>query len=129
LGLLRWFALVWASAGYVALLWLPAYSQARDTISPAGVHTITRGRTTLGAVNGPKVYRILAVPVIAALLPVLPWPRRFRRGSLIVGAVLETAFVALGLASVGLFFFPSALALGVAAILARNPNEVPPNER
>ena len=112
---LRWFALAWAGAAYVALLWLPTYGEIRETISPTGVHTVSRGSATLLAVNGPRVYGILAVPVLAALLSILPWPGRIRRASVITAAVLASAFVALGMASVGLFFLPSAVALVVAA--------------
>jgi hypothetical protein len=67
-------------------------------------------------------YLILAVPVAAALLTLLPWPPRLQRLSTLLGALLAGAFVLLGLASVGLFFLPSAAALIVAAAVAESPS-------
>ena len=112
---LRWFAIVWAIGAYVVLLWVPIYGGMRETSSSDGVHTVTRSSATLVAVNGARVYWILAVPVMAAVLTNFSWPRRMHRAAIVVGAVLASAFVVLGLASVGLFFFPSAVALIVAA--------------
>jgi len=119
---IRWFALVWASAVYGALLALPIYDEIRETRSSTGLRSVHTGHTTLLDVNGPRVYLILAVPVAAALLTLLPWPPRLQRLSTLLGALLASAFVLLGLASVGLFFLPSAAALVVAAAVAESPS-------
>jgi hypothetical protein len=108
----------------VLLVWLPTYSQVSDTISTDGSEIHTAGRATLVAVNGPRVYSILAVPVLAAALVVLPWPANLRRPIAIVGAVIATAFVGLGMASVGLFFLPTAVAL-IALATAAEPSSRP----
>jgi hypothetical protein len=65
--------------------------------------------------NGPRVYWILAVPVVAAFLTVLPWAPPVRRIAVLAAAGLTSVFVLLGLASVGLFFLPTAAALVTAA--------------
>lgn len=84
----------------------------------------TTGRATLAAVNGPRVYLILALPVVAAALAALPWPARFRQPPAVTGAVITGAFVALGMASVGMFFLPSALGL-IALARAADPSSRP----
>jgi hypothetical protein len=108
---LRWFPLAWASGASLVLLWIPMYSEISDTISTgeAGVHTF--GHATLGAVSGPRVYLILAIPIVAAALAALPWPATLRRPATITGAVISAAFVLLGMMSVGLLFLPSTVGL------------------
>jgi len=126
--LLRWFPLTWATGAYVVLLWIPTYSSARASQTSGGVAIRTTGHATLAAVNGAKVYLILAVPVIAAALGALPWPARLRRPAAIAGAVIASGFVILGMASVGLFFTPSALGLVALAAVAE-PLSRPNNDR
>jgi len=88
-------------------------------MSTDGSEIRTGGHATLGAVNGAGVYLTIAVPVLASALAVLPWPAGLRRPADIVGATIATAFVVLGMASVGMFFAPSALGLIVLATAAR----------
>ena len=114
-----WLVLYWAG---FALLALPTYGEIRETRSSTGPRSVNTGHATLLDVNGPRVYLILAVPVAAALLTLLPWPPRLQRLSTLLGALLAGAFVLLGLASVGLFFLPSAAALIVAAAVAESPS-------
>ena len=109
--LLRWFPLAWAAGAYLVLLWLPAYRWERVTQTAGGAEIREAGRATLVAGNGPRVYLILAVPVVAAALAALPWPAQFRQPAAVAGAVVVGAFVMLGMASVGMFFLPSALGL------------------
>jgi hypothetical protein len=108
----------------VALLWLPAYRWEGNTQIASGPEIRTAGRATLAAVNGPRVYLILAIPVVAAALAALPWPARFRRPAAVAGAVIAGGFVALGMASVGLFFLPSAVGL-IALAHAVGPSSRP----
>lgn len=118
--LLRWFPVAWAVGAYMVLLWLPAYSQVTNTISTDGSQIRTAGRATLVAVNGSRVYLILAVPVLAAALVALPWPANLRRPIAVVCAAIATAFVVLGMLSIGMFFLPSAVAL-IALATATQP--------
>jgi hypothetical protein len=117
---LRWFALVWAGGAYLALLRLPLYGQMSESITSDGSRRLSTGSATLAAVNGPSVYLILAVPVFAAALSVLPWPSRLRRAADVTAATIATAFVVLGLMTVGAVFLPAAAAL-LASALARGP--------
>ena len=121
---LRWFAVAWALGAYGVLLSLPMYGWARSTQTVGGAETRSAGRATLASVNGPEVYLTLAIPVVAAALVALPWPAELRRPVAIGGAVIATAFVILGMLSVGMFFFPSALAL-IALALTTRPSAQP----
>src|SRR5688572_18752543 len=107
--LLRWFPVAWAAGAYLVLLRLPMYGWARSTQTVGGAEIRSAGRATLAAVNGRVVYLTLAIPVLAAALAALPWPARLRRRAAICGAVIASAFVLLGLMSVGPFFLPSAV--------------------
>ena len=122
--ILRWFPVAWAAGVYLVLLGLPVYSQVSDTMSTDGSAVRTAGRATLAAVNGPAIYLTLAVPLLASALAVLPWPATLRRPADIVGAAIATGFVVLGMASVGMFFIPSALAL-IALALGARPSSRP----
>src|SRR6266571_5160219 len=93
--LLRWFAVLWAGGAYLALLRLPMYGELRETVRSDGTRTVRTGHATLPAVNGPRIYLIILIPVLAALLTVLPWPARFRRGVDLVGGAIASAFVIL----------------------------------
>ena len=114
--LARWFALIWAAAVYLVLLWLPVYGGITETIASDGSRTITSGRATLAAVNGSRIYLILAVPLVASALAVMPWRGRSRRVADVTGAAISAAFVLLGQMSVGMFFLPTAAALSAVAV-------------
>jgi hypothetical protein len=120
--LVRWFPVAWAAGAYLVLVWLPTYGWERSTQTAGGAEIRTTGRATLAAVNGARVYLILAVPVIVAALAALPWPARFRQSAAVAGALITGAFVVLGMASVGLFFLPTAVGLiALAAELSPRP--------
>ena len=123
--LLRWFPLAWAAGAYLVLLWLPAYGWERVTQTAGGAELRTAGRATLAAVNGPRVYLTLAVPLVAAAVAALPWPVRFRQPAAVAGAVIIGAFAVLGMASVGMFFLPSAVGLIALATQATEPSSRP----
>ena len=108
---LRWFAVIWAGGVYLFLLAVPMYSQMSNTVTADGASTMTSGRATLVAVNGSRMYLVLAAPLFAALLTLLPWPHNLRKMADIVGALLSATFVFLGMMSVGLLFVPTAGAL------------------
>jgi hypothetical protein len=104
----------------LTLLGLPVYGQQRETVGSDGTRMFTTSNATLAAVNGPHVYVIVGVPLLAALLTVLPWPAKFRRPADLIGAGIISAFVIVGLATVGVFFLPSAAALFGAAAAERS---------
>jgi hypothetical protein len=118
---LRWFPVAWAAGAYVVLLRLPAYATATNTTTAGGPEVRTTGHATLVEANGPRVYLILAVPVLVSLLAALPWPAGLRRPVVVGAALLSSAFVVLGMASVGLFFLPSAVGLIALAVAGPRP--------
>jgi hypothetical protein len=76
--------------------------------------------TTLLAEEGPMFVALAAFPVALAAIPVVG--DRFRpgsRGLRILAAASLWLFVIVGLASIGWFYFPSALAMTFAAIARR----------
>lgn len=103
------------------LLFLPAYSSTikESPVSPNSKPTGSYfGHRTLASVNGPKVYVILAIPVVLASLPLLLRNRAAR----IVSALLLSACVIIGIAGVGPFYIPSAMMMILAASAKPVPN-------
>jgi hypothetical protein len=115
----RWFAAGWAIAAFIALLVLPVYSSITTTMNGTAV----RGSATLLSVNGPRVLFVLAVPVLASLLAIIPAPSRVQRVLAIAAAAIASGFVLLGAMTVGVFFLPTALALILAALSPGTPRE------
>lgn len=69
-------------------------------------------RTTLAESNGPRTYLLLAIPVIVAGMPLL-----FRfRAVRVFSAVLLLVWVAIGIASIGLFYIPSAVVMAWSSL-------------
>ena len=117
--IIRWLALV-ASLGAIATLWLmPMYTFQVVSQSVGGEATSSVGTDTLIGVNGYAVLGVLAIPLLAALSALLPWPARYRRGADIVGAIVVAVFSVLGAFTVGLFFVPTALVLLLLAVWPR----------
>jgi len=112
----RWFALAWAVGAWLLVPRLPGYSGIRTTTAADGMRATTAARATFAEVNGPEIYLTLAVPVLAALLALLPWPQRLRRAAQVAAAAVAVAYVLLGLMTVGIVYLPLALALVVAAL-------------
>jgi hypothetical protein len=96
------------------LLFLPIYTTSSITVTEQPVRSRTErdGHLTLLSVNGPKALAVLAVPVIAALIPVLFPKRRVRA----IAAMVLSGFCLLGGFSVGLFYVPSAVTMRVASL-------------
>jgi hypothetical protein len=104
-------SLLLAVLASVLSLTLPLY-RAQTRLQRSGEPSTLQLRDeTLGSVNGPQVYWILAIPVIIAGVPSL---LRFR-GVRIISALLLTGCVVIGAASIGLFYLPSAIAMILAA--------------
>jgi len=65
---------------------------------------------------------IVAGPLLAALLTLVPWPDRMRRAADVIGMVLAAVFAVLGAASIGWLFLPTPAALFLSAENARRPS-------
>jgi hypothetical protein len=66
---------------------------------------------TMDSVNGPRLYYLLAIPMIIAGVPLLLRARIFRA----LSALLLIGWVVVGSATVGLFYLPSAVMMILAA--------------
>ena len=66
--------------------------------------------------NGSRVELILGVPILAALITLLPWPVRLQGAARVVGACISGVFAFVASASVGTLFLPSAVVLVLAAL-------------
>jgi MFS family permease len=102
-------AVLLAVAATLILMFLPLVSV--DT-EPGGT-----SRQSLVEQEGWAIAAVLAVPVLVAAVPWLA-SARHRRWVTIGSAALLTAGVLVSLASVGMFYLPSAAALVVAAVRA-----------
>jgi hypothetical protein len=98
-------SVILAVAASVGWLIIPAY-----TIE--GTHGTTHA--TLIEVNGGGAVAALAFPVLVALTPLLVPRRSLRIGA----AAVLGAFTFVSGFSIGLFYFPSAVAMLVAAVLS-----------
>lgn len=98
-----------------ALLVLPVYTSVVSVSGSSEPGMLEAGGTSLADVNGALV-AILLVPIGLAVAPVAAPPRSLR-AVLIACAPLLSAFVVLGMASVGMFFAPAALLLVVSLVL------------
>jgi hypothetical protein len=119
------FALILAVVAALGVLFLPlgVYVEAVPVTpgepAPAEEPDVIR-RTNLLQEEGPRVIVLAAFPVLLAAAPFVG--ERFRPGSRalrIVAAVFLWLFVLVGLASIGLFFAPSAIAMTLAALARR----------
>ncbi len=104
-------------------LWPGMYQSVSVSVGPTGEETVVTTSSSLIAVNGYRVVPLLMAPVAATLLGVLAISvaNPLRRGGKIAiwtPAVLLFLFCLVGLASIGLFYVPSAIALLVAVVLA-----------
>jgi hypothetical protein len=106
-----------AASAYLA--WAPTYVTQTSTveITTGGQRvTASTARRTLSEVNGPTVYVAVAIPMLLAALPLLFRRPGARRASVRASALLLLAFVLLGGFSIGMFYLPSAVAMGLAAL-------------
>jgi hypothetical protein len=119
------FALILAVVAAVAVVFLPlgVYVGAEPVIpgepAPVGEPEVA-GRTNLLQEEGPRIVLLAAFPVLLAAAPFIG--ERFRPGSRalrVVAAVFLWLFVVVGLASIGWFFAPSAIAMTMAALARR----------
>jgi hypothetical protein len=120
-------SLVLAVIGAAAVLFFPLGRSATvEPVAPGEPPAQEEtGSTNLLAEEGPMVVALAAFPVFLAAVPVVG--DRFRpgsRGLRILAAVFLWLFVIAGLASIGWFYAPSAIAMTVAA--ARKPSAVEP---
>ena len=102
--------------GVLASIWglvVPAYNGTtageipvnRESSSQAEMPVHPGQRRTLAEVNGPAAYVWLAIPVMIAGMPIVFRSRAVRT----LAAVLLMGWVAIGVASKGLFYIPSSM--------------------
>jgi hypothetical protein len=117
--LANWFAPALAAAAATYFLAAPPYSSSTSgaavTAGGAATSWEAAGRAGIVAVNGADVLLPLLMPVLLAALPLLARSAGWRRGLSAAAALILGAFALLGAASVGLFYAPAAVALGLAA--------------
>ncbi len=90
---------------------LPLYRE-QTSLQRSGEPTTVQVRhARLSSVNGPSISYLLTIPLIIAGVPLL---LRFRTAR-IISAVLLMSCVVIGAASIGLFYFPSAITMILAA--------------
>lgn len=105
-------------AATVVLLVVPTHATATSHASfPAGSLHGTRSVATLLSANGLSALPTLLVPIAVSSLPLLT-----RRGlGALVGRVADTVlllgFVVLGAMTVGIFYLPAAVLMGMSALL------------
>jgi hypothetical protein len=108
-------ASVWSlvSPGYsgIAVQEMPA---SRESSTPPQSETPVHPEqhATLAVVNAPGIYLLLAVPIIVAGMPLLFRSRAVR----ILSAVLILGWIVIGVASIGLFYTPSAVMMVWSAV-------------
>ena len=95
----------------VLIFVLPFYKEQVSLQRPGEPSTVHARHSKLSSVNGLSTYFALAIPVIIAGVPLLV---RFRTARTI-SAILLMSYVVIGVASIGLFYFPSAIAMILAA--------------
>ena len=89
---------------------IPANQESSPLQTETPVHPVQR--TTLAETNGPGTYLLLAIPVIVAGMPLVFRSRAVR----MLSAVLLLGWVAIGVASIGLFYIPSAFVMAWSAL-------------
>lgn len=113
--------LAWVATLFMAFG--PIYQGVSTTITtPGGVAETVRTSETLLEANGLSALPLLVAPVmLTALAVAIVLTTRVktpaRRVSLWVAAVLLLGFCVVGLFTIGIFYFPAAVALVVAAVI------------
>ena len=114
-------SLVLALLASGVLLVVPTYTgvSASEAFTSGGAvvqRTNEIRRATLVEVNGPRVLRVLAVPVMLAALPLAANWTRLRTAAQALAALLLTGFALVTGFSIGLFYLPTAGAMVAAAL-------------
>jgi hypothetical protein len=113
-------SLILAVVAAVAVLSLPLVQTAFVRRGSAGQEQQITRSTSLLEEEGPLAIALVAFPVVVAAIPMVG--ERLRPGSRalrVVAAVALWLFVLVGLASIGWFFAPSAIAMTLAALARR----------
>jgi len=103
------------AAGVGLALWPCAYQGVEAQSTPGGVEEERQLCATLVEMNGVDVLAVLALPVLLAGVG-LATVHAGRRVILLTVTVALVAFCLLALASVGLYYAPAAVALGIAVV-------------
>jgi hypothetical protein len=113
-------ALTWAVGVTIYLALVPTYEgvESLQEFSTTAERTTAAHRTLL-EVNGPGVLVPMLIPVVLTALPLLRFVSATRRRLEVISAMLLLVFVVVGALSIGLLYAPSAMAMLIAAALAK----------
>lgn len=115
-------SIVLAVLASLYLLLAPGYhTEAMRVELGGGPPVTTRDRATLLVVEGWKVVRLLLLPILISAVPLFLRATSAALAVRSLAALLLVGFVLLGLASIGFFYFPSAIAMGIAALAILRP--------
>ena len=119
-----WAAASLALAGFASVVALigPLASETSASVDADGGASIVSSRTNLIAQEGWYVVALAAAPVAIALAPVLAQRTGWARVARWVAAVLLIAGVLVAMASIGLLYLPSAVAMMIAATSGAGTN-------
>lgn len=123
-----WFALVWTVGVTVYLAVAPIYGEKKvwmeTTPSGAQVQHTEKGSLTLLDVNGQRVLAVLAIPLMLVVAPALARKPDWRRKVGVACALLLFVLSFIASASIGLFYYPSWIALLLAATSMRTSSQL-----
>jgi hypothetical protein len=102
----------------LVVAFVPLASYEEVTVGTGGEELVSSGRTTLLEDEGWAIAFLLAAPAVVAFLAVALERTSFAGAAHIAAAAILLGFAALGAASIGLFYAPSALVMTAAAALA-----------
>ena len=78
--------------------------------------TVSAGLLFYAATVGSALRRdLLVIPVLASVLPLLPYPRKVRRRFALASALISALLIVITVFSIGFLYFPSAFALFIAS--------------
>jgi hypothetical protein len=111
-------ALIWTVGVTLYLAFVPIYGERKSWIEtrPSGeTFRVTEpGTQTLVDVNGRSALLMLAIPLALVILPLAIRPSHRQRPAGITAGILLLALSFLGGASIGMYYYPSAIALLLA---------------
>lgn len=112
----------------VAFLWIAFwpnfYTWVSETTTPGQPPIIREEHSSLLAHNGWQILPVILFPVMISVIGLLItlWADTFHRWTRVllwVNTVVMSSFCILGLASIGMFYLPSAVAMLTSALLTR----------
>ena len=119
------FAVVWTVGVTGFLLFGPSYAGSSSAIGADGSVVESSRGATLIEVNGPRVLFWLAIPLLLVAVPMLV-KKAYRRRVGVACALLMFVLALVGSLSIGVFYYPTAIALLLAATNTKGEAITPP---